>query len=137
MNNKTENSGNPWDEPTRVVRGWLICVEGSRRGADFKIYGQKNTIGRGIENDIVLDFDSTVSRDVNAVVACDIRKNKFYLYQGNAKNNVYYNDDLLLTPVELKDYDIIEIGETKLMFKALCNDVFSWESLDAGKNDNK
>ena len=109
------------------VRGWLVCLEGSKRGVDFKIHAEKNSIGRGPENDVNLDFDSSISKGVNAIITYDNRNNKFYLYQSISKNNIYFNNQLLLTPVELKDYDVLEIGETKMIFRSLCNDDFKWE----------
>lgn len=115
------------DKGIAEVRGWLICLEGSKRGMDFKIHAEKNSIGRGPENDINLDFDSSISKGVNAIITYDNRNNKFYLYQSISKNNIYFNNQLLLTPVELKDYDVLEIGETKMIFRSLCNDDFKWE----------
>jgi hypothetical protein len=109
------------------VRGWLVCLEGSKRGVDFKIHGEKNTIGRGSENDVNLDFDTSISKGVNAIIAYDNRNNKFYLYQSNSKNNIYFNNQLLLNPVEISDYDVLEIGDTKMIFRSLCNDTFTWE----------
>ncbi|MCD8157907.1 MAG: FHA domain-containing protein [Clostridiales bacterium] len=95
---------------------------------DFKIHGEKNTIGRGFDVDINLDFDTAVSSGVNAIIAYDKRNNKFFIYQSNSKNNIYFNDQLLLTSIEIKDYDIIEIGTTKMIFRSLCNSEFAWES---------
>ena len=108
------------------VRGWLVCVDGEKRGEDFKICGEKSTIGRGDGNDIKLDFDSSISKGVNATISCDLRNNKFFILLGESKNNNYVNDNMLMTPVELKDYDVIEIGSTKLIFRSLCNDSFNW-----------
>ena len=108
------------------VRGWLVCLEGEKRGVDFKICGEKNTIGRGSSNDIKLDFDNTISKGVNAIIAYDVRNNKFFIFLGESKNNIYVNDQLLMTPMEIKDYDIIEIGSTKMIFRSLCNDKFNW-----------
>lgn len=108
------------------VRGWLVCLEGAKRGEDFKIRGEKNTIGRGIGNDIKLDFDSSISKGVNAIISYDVRNNKFFIFLGESKNNIYVNDTMLMMPVELKDYDIIEIGNTKMIFRSLCNDTFNW-----------
>lgn len=51
------------------VRGWLVCLEGAKRGEDFKIRGEKNTIGRGSGNDIKLEFDSSISKGVNAIIS--------------------------------------------------------------------
>lgn len=116
------------------VRGWLVCIEGEKRGIDFKVRGERNSIGRGDGNDIKIDFDTTISKGVNATVSYDIKNNKFWVYLGESKNNIYVNDQLLMTPVELKDYDVIEIGSTKLMFRSLCNDQFNWSDL---KKDNQ
>ncbi|MCH5185435.1 MAG: FHA domain-containing protein [Oscillospiraceae bacterium] len=110
------------------VRGWLVCLEGEKRGIDFKIHGEKNTIGRGSENDVKIDFDSSISKGINAIISYDLRNNKFFIFLGESKNNIYVNDQLLMTPIELKDYDIIEIGQTKLLFRSLCNDRFTWEA---------
>lgn len=115
------------NEETDEVRGWLICLEGAKRGTDFKIHGEKNTIGRSHENDIKIDFDNSISKGTNAIIAYDDRNNKFYIYQSNSRNNIYVNGQLLLTPVEMKDYDVIEIGQTKMIFRSLCNEQFVWE----------
>lgn len=55
------------------VRGWLVCLEGAKRGEDFKIRSEKNTIGRGEGNDIKLDFDTSISKGVNAIISYDCR----------------------------------------------------------------
>ena len=108
------------------VRGWVVCLEGEKRGVDFQLYGGKNSIGRGSENDIQLDFDVTISKGVNAIIQYDDKNNRFWLNPGNSKNNMYINNELLLRPVELKDYDVMEIGQTKLIFRSLCNEQFNW-----------
>lgn len=115
------------------VRGWLVCLEGAKRGEDFKIRGEKNTIGRGNGNDVKLDFDSSISKGVNAIIAYDMKNNKFFIFLGESKNNIYVNDQLLMTPVELKDYDVIEIGATKMIFRTLCNDSFNWKKEEKAK----
>ena len=109
------------------VRGWLVCLEGEKRGEDFPIRGERSTIGRGAGNDIRLDFDTSVSKAVNAIIAYDARNNKFFISFGESKNNIYVNDQLLMTPIELKDYDVIEIGSTKMIFRSLCNESFNWK----------
>lgn len=110
------------------VRGWLVCLEGAKRGEDFAVRGERSTIGRGSSNNIKLDFDSSISKGANAIISYDMKKNKFYIHFGESKNNIYVNEELLMTPIELKDYDIIEIGNTKMLFRTLCNDEFNWET---------
>ena len=119
------------DEAVNEVKGWLVCLEGSKRGKDFPIHGEKNTIGRGSENNIKLDFDDAISKGENATISYDARNNKFFIAPGNSKNNIYVNNQLLMMPVELKDYDVIELGNTKMIFRSLCNEAFNWPK----KND--
>jgi len=109
------------------VRGWLVCVDGEKKGKDFKIRDGKNYIGRQSSNEICLDFDNSISKEANVIISFDARNNKFFIQSGEGKNNVYVNENLLLAPVELKDYDIIEVGQTKLIFRSLCNENFKWE----------
>jgi hypothetical protein len=109
------------------ICGWLICVDGEKKGKDFRICSEKSYIGRLKSNDICLDFDDSVSKEAGAAISFDKRNNKFFIQGGEGKNNIYVNENLLLVPVELKDYDIIEIGKTKLLFRSLCNENFKWE----------
>jgi len=39
---------------------------------------------------------------------------------------MHLNDEEVDVPVELKPHDIIELGQTKLMFVPLCGEKFQW-----------
>lgn len=124
------------DNGDTEVMGWLVCLEGKNRGRDFRIHGANNPIGRGSDNDINLEFDNAISKGINALIAYDDRNNKFFLYRANnSRNNMYINGALLLSPVELKDYDVLEIGNTKMIFRSLCNESFVWKIKDAEKSE--
>lgn len=108
------------------VRGWLVCVNGKKKGKDFRIHSEKNFIGRSKSNDICLDFDETVSREVTTIVTYDIRSNKFWAQSGDGKSNIYLNDNIVLVPMELNNNDVLTIGQTELMFVSFCNSSFKW-----------
>ena len=108
------------------VRGWLVCVGGKKKGKDFRLHSERNFIGRMKSNDVCLDFDETVSRECSAIVTYDDRTNKFWLQSGDGKGNIYLNGNLLLLPAELKDNDVINVGQTELMFISFCNNSFKW-----------
>lgn len=114
------------DKGINPVCGWLICLEGDKKGKDYQIHSEKNSIGRAKTNDVCLEFDSSISKESNAIISFDNRNNKFYIQSSEGKNNIYVNEKILLLPIELFDYDIIEIGQTKLIFRTLCNDSFTW-----------
>lgn len=110
------------------VRGWLVAVDGEKKGLSFVIHGEQNSVGRGQKFDINLSFDKSVSSDGNAVIAFDPRSKKFFLSPvlGKGKNNVYHNDSMLLMPVELSDYDKIQFGTNTYVFRSFCNENFTY-----------
>lgn len=114
------------DSGINPLRGWLVAVSGDKTGISFPIHSEKNFIGRGQNFDIDLSFDRAVSKEGDAAISYDARNRKFYLSLLSGKNNVYYNDGILLAPVELSDYDTIEIGSTKLVFRSFCNAEFTY-----------
>lgn len=114
------------DSGINPVRGWLVVVNGDKMGLSFVVHSEKNTIGRGSEFDIDLSFDRAVSKDGDAVVAYDARNRKFFVTPFAGKNNVYHNGQLLLMPSELKDFDSVEAGATKLVFRSFCCESFTY-----------
>ncbi len=133
---KTQPLNNPYTNVTVAldknekgiapIRGWLICIEGNKKGKDFGIRSEKNTVGRGKENSICLDFDESISREPEIIITYDQRKNNFWIQPGT-RGNVYINEDILLTPIQLNAYDIISIGKSKLLFMPLCSEKFNWD----------
>ena len=118
---ETESGINP-------VRGWLVAVDGDKKGMSFEIHGEQNSAGRGNKFDINISFDKAVSSDGNAVIAYDSKNSKFFLSPvlGKGKNNIYHNESMLLMPVELHDYDKIQIGTAVYVFRSFCNEAFSY-----------
>lgn len=108
------------------VVGWLVCVEGKEKGKDFRLYGKINTVGRNETMDVCIKGDPGITREVHVRVSYDPRHNNFYLIPANSSNNTYLNDSPVYVPTEMHAYDILELGETKLVFVPLCNQNFSW-----------
>lgn len=99
---------------------------GRKKGTPFVIHSEKNSIGRGTHFDINLSFDKAISKDGDAIITYDSRGKKFFITLSAGKNNIYRNGALLLTPEEIKDYDVLEIGTTKLVFRSFCNEEFTY-----------
>lgn len=108
------------------VVGWLVCIEGSDRGKDYRLYGRINTVGRGSDMDVCIHGDTGITRDIQVKIAYDPRKNNFYLVPGNASDNTYLNDEPVYMQTKLRAYDLIEMGSTKLLFIPLCEQRFTW-----------
>ncbi|HWT74385.1 MAG TPA: FHA domain-containing protein [Mobilitalea sp.] len=110
------------------VVGWLVCIEGKEVGKDYKIRGQINTIGRSEKMDICIKNDNTISNENHARLSYSERNNKFNLIPAESKNVIYLNDNEIFTPTVLNAYDVIDFGETKLMFIPFCSEKFDWKS---------
>lgn len=109
------------------VLGWLVVMEGKGLGQDFRIAETLSSVGRDESNDIVIDnLDEGISRKKHCLIEYDIKKNAFYIERG--ENNTYLNDERVTREgKELKRNDMIEIGNTKLIFVPFCVDEFSWK----------
>lgn len=108
------------------VVGWLVCIEGPDKGKDYRLYNKINVIGRSQENDVVLDKEQTVSQRNHARLAYDAKHNNFQIIPGDGSNVIYVNDEPLYVPHLLSAYDVIEFGDTKLMFVPFCAPQFQW-----------
>ena len=108
------------------VVGWLVCVEGPEVGKDYRLFGRINAIGRAEGNDVVLAQEHTVSQKNHVRLAYDAKHNNFQLIPGEGTNVTYLNDEPLYVPQKLNAYDVLEMGDTKLIFVPLCNERFRW-----------
>lgn len=115
------------------VVGWLVCIEGSHIGKDFRLVSGRNFIGRSTKNDVVLEGDATVSRDSHAVVVYEPKGNVYLIQPGASKELSYLNDQVVLESKVINVNDVIQVGATKLMFIPCCSDKFVWT--DTKKED--
>ena len=109
------------------VVGWLVILDGPGKGNCINLGFGVNGIGRNETNRARLDFgDEEISRDSHALLTYDPKNTKFFIQHGNGKNLTYVGEDPVLQPRELIDKNIISLGNTKLMFVALCSEHFQW-----------
>ena len=109
------------------VVGWLACVEGPSRGKSYTIRGGINAIGRGDRMDITITGDRTISMENHAKISYSDRNNRFNLLPGDGRNIVYLNGEEVFSATPLQAYDLIDFGETKLLFVPLCGERFTWK----------
>ena len=112
------------------VVGWLACVAGPSRGKSYTVRGGVNAIGRSERMDIVITGDLKISAENHAKISYSDKHNRFNLLPGEGRNIVYLNDQEVFTPMPLNAYDLIDFGETKLLFVPLCGEKFTWEDKD-------
>lgn len=107
--------------------GWLVVVEGPGCGTALTInYGQ-NTIGRGDDQHIQLNFgDTRIARETHAYVVYDEVARTYFVRDAGKKNLVRLNGKPVLAPEQLSSHDRIQIGETTCLFVPLCSADFDW-----------
>ena len=113
------------DESDPVV-GWLVCIHGPERGQDYRIHSENNMLGRSPDMDICIEKDTLISRSRHTVITFDPQNSIFYLSPGEGKSLVYLNGKVVLAHQELKPYDEILVGASKLLFFPFCGDRFKW-----------
>jgi hypothetical protein len=109
------------------VVGWLVCTAGPDRGRDYRLHSERNFIGRSEKMDVCIRGDDAISRENHTVVSFNPRTNAFKLQPGEGRGLVYLNGEDLDVPRPLKPYDVIELGETRLVFIPFCGEKFQWE----------
>ena len=110
---------------TDLPTGCLLIVDGPGKGSVLPLGFGHNTIGRGDDMRVRVDFgDDAISRNHTAI-RYDDRNNDFIIFPGN--NNVYLTEnELVLAPASLNPGCLIMLGETTLRFVPFCDDSFSW-----------
>ncbi|MDO4285604.1 MAG: FHA domain-containing protein [Eubacteriales bacterium] len=120
---------------TEPVVGWLVCIKGESEGKSYPLKANKNFIGRASVSDVVIEGDTSVSREKHAVIIYESHARIFIAQPGESRELYYLNGKVVLNNETLKAYDILEIGGTKLLFMPLCGEKFSWE--DVGKEEKE
>ena len=109
------------------VCGWIVCIEGARKGKDYKVHDGKNFVGRSDDMDIQILGDNNISRKNHAIIIYDKKKRETVLLPGDSSGIAYLNDEAVYTPSTLSSYDTIELGNSKFSFEPFCGDHFEWE----------
>lgn len=111
------------------VVGWLVCVEGSAKGTDYRIRAGYNYIGRAEHMDICVRGDMKIGREKHALIAYDQEENVFFFGPADGKSIVRLNGKMVMNPQEINAYDVLTIGTTKLVFVPFCGERFNWNEM--------
>lgn len=122
---------------TKFPVGWIVITDGPGRGESFSLMAGMSQIGRGEDQAVQLDFgDNSISRTNHAAIVYDPESKEFLLGHGGKSNIVRLNDKPLISNEQLKNGDVIRIGETILRFVALCDKSFNWSDGATGEDED-
>lgn len=114
-------------EQQEPVVGWLVCTKGKHIGKDFRLKAGRNFIGRSADMDVSLEGENSVSRESHAIIAFEPHQCIFIAQPGAASELFYLNNTVVLSAVQVKRNDRLQIGETELMLIPCCDENFRWE----------
>jgi len=104
------------DQRKSPVVGWFVAMTGHQKGEDFRIREGPNTIGSASDADIVL-HDAAIS---GKHASLRYRDEKFTITDLDSTNGTFLNDRTdPIAREELKDNDLVRMGEVTLKFKRL------------------
>ena len=118
------------------VVGWLVVVGGPGLGAFRPVFEGNNSVGRGRNQRIAIDFgDDSISSEEQAFIRYDSVDRSFLFVPNLSKTNVVsINDKKPTGAVALANMDVITMGRTQLAFVPFCGDDFDWSELQEQKS---
>lgn len=108
------------------VYGWLVSIDGKDCGTDYKITSANCTVGTTIDADVLLSgADSTYSGKLFRI-CFDKRGGQFYIVPDQGFTDIYIGGEPVFTQRMIPTGTQLEVGGTKYVFVAFCNEKFSW-----------
>lgn len=107
----------------------LIC--GGPGVGNYRILGMgHNTIGRGDENRVVMDFgDGSISSEKALSIVYEPRENRYFVRAAEGINLAYLGGNAIMETTELKGGEEIQLGQTMMKFIPFCIGGWTWASV--------
>lgn len=120
------SDNNGINKSSSKVYGWLVSIDGKDCGEDYKITSINCLIGTGPEADIVLSVSSSDYSGNIFRICFDKRGGQFYIVPDQGYTDIYVDDEPVFTQRPIPTRTCIEVGGSKYIFIAFCNDSFNW-----------
>ena len=112
--------------PRIHARAFLVCIDGPMTGASYVFQESRAVIGRQKNYEIALYRDISVSRSQHAILNYYSDSFRYTVSAGDADKKVSVNGVFIDAETDLKLYDIIGVGQTRLLFIPVCSEKFAW-----------
>jgi len=104
------------DKRKPPVVGWFVALTGEQKGEDFRIREGPNILGSAPDADIVLRDDAISGKHASL----RYKDQKYTITDLDSTNGTFLNDRAdPIAREELKDNDVIRMGDVTLKFKRL------------------
>jgi len=112
--------------PRVHARAFLVCIDGPMTGASYVFQESRAVIGRQKNYEIALYRDISVSRSQHAIINYYSDSFRYTVSLGDPDKKVSVNGTFIESETDLKLYDVIGIGQTRLLFIPVCSEKFAW-----------
>jgi hypothetical protein len=111
-----DSGDNEITRATRKIVGWLISYTIDPMGRDYRLYEGRNTIGKGMNNSIIITNDPAISSNHLMLL---YNNSNYYISDEMSGNGTKINGEFIRPKdaINLNDGDLIEIGHTVLKFR--------------------
>ena len=99
----------------RPVCGWLVCIEGARKGKSYVISYGENFVGTDRDNEIQVLGDEKMLGKFTLIIF-DKETKEANLIPARADGIVYMDNKPVYDKYVIKNKDILEIGGSKFMY---------------------
>jgi hypothetical protein len=102
-------------------------VAGPTRGTDYALHAGRNAIGRDPSHGIVVGGPGISATEPHAIIHFDPAGDEAtYSVQPAETGKVHLNGEPISSTHSLYSYDLLAVGDTRLLFVPLCGDRFQW-----------
>lgn len=110
---------------TGNVTGWLVCIEGMKRGCAYPLYEGRNPVGRSPEMDVCLEGDFRIASWNHCIIEYDGNTNRFMLIP-NPGAETLINRKMVEKKKRIHSGDKIGMGDSVFEFVAFCHGRKRW-----------
>ena len=126
-NGATETDQASQCDEGQLTFGWLAIVDGPGRGQSFAFSKEVTRIGRGVDQDVCLDFgDDYISRSAHVTIHFEQDRGLVAVRCGQKRNPVLLNGKLLSATRLLRHNSRITVGQTTLRFVGIDDQDAFW-----------
>ncbi len=112
--------------PRVHARAFLVGIDGPMTGASYVFQESRAVIGRQKNYEISLYRDNSVSRSPHAILTYNKDTLHYAVTPGDAEKKVSVNGAFITGETEVKLYDVIGVGQSRLLFIPVCSEKFAW-----------
>lgn len=108
-----------------LLTGWLVYVNGNRRGTAITLGKEDTLLGLDANREVIVLEEKELSQ-AYAVISYESINREFHIKPGKKRCLFYAGDNAVYNRNCMKAREMVEMGESKLIFIPFCSEDFDW-----------